>query len=281
MESLQQGSITASEVAYKVGFGSPAYFNTCFHEYFGYPPGEVLKRGREECGENNLGLAEEPEVTESESVPELTKKAEWYISFRQLFIYSSIILVIFIGLVWMTNIAGFKNSITLLFNPIKVSDKSIAILPFISLSSDVENKYFAEGVTRDILSNLIQVSEIKVINSPVRGTEGEMFNLKKTADKLKVRFFLSGSVQKSGEQILVMAQLTDTAKNQIIWSDKYTKKPIGYFLHSERNSQTGSNKFANHYYRKRKGAVRKGSNPKYGGSCLVCDWALFTGQERL
>jgi AraC-like DNA-binding protein len=40
---LQNEELTASEVAYKVGFSSPAYFNTCFHEFFGYPPGKVSK----------------------------------------------------------------------------------------------------------------------------------------------------------------------------------------------------------------------------------------------
>lgn len=43
MEMLQQGLGTASVIAYKVGFGSPAYFTKCFHEYYGYPPGEVKK----------------------------------------------------------------------------------------------------------------------------------------------------------------------------------------------------------------------------------------------
>jgi uncharacterized protein (TIGR02145 family) len=41
MEMLQNEEVTASEVAYKVGFSSPTYFNTCFHEFFGYPPGKV------------------------------------------------------------------------------------------------------------------------------------------------------------------------------------------------------------------------------------------------
>jgi AraC-like DNA-binding protein len=41
MEMLQNETFTVSEVAYKVGFGSPAYFNKCFREYFGYTPGEV------------------------------------------------------------------------------------------------------------------------------------------------------------------------------------------------------------------------------------------------
>jgi len=43
-EILEQEDITAAEVAYKTGFGSPAYFSRCFHEYFGYPPGEAKSR---------------------------------------------------------------------------------------------------------------------------------------------------------------------------------------------------------------------------------------------
>ena len=224
MEMLRQGSTTASEVAYQVGFGSPAYFNTCFHEYFGYPPGEVLKSGKQESGEIDLWLAEEPEVKESEPVPQHTKKSEWSISVRQVFIYSSIIILVFIGMVWMSNLAALKTPITLPLNRINNSDKSIAVLPFISLSSEVENKYFAEGVTRNILYNLIQISEITVINSPAKEFEGNTPDFKKMVGKLNVRFFLSGSVQKSGEQVLVMAQLTDITKNQIIWSEKFSRK---------------------------------------------------------
>ena len=127
-------------------------------------------------------------------------------------------------MVWMSNLAVLKTPITLPLNRINNSDKSIAVLPFISLSSEVENKYFAEGVTRNILYNLIQISEITVINSPAKEFEGNTPDFKKMVGKLNVRFFLSGSVQKSGEQVLVMAQLTDITKNQIIWSEKFSRK---------------------------------------------------------
>ena len=43
LEMLQNEKVTASEVAYKVGFSSPAYFNTRFHEYYGYTPGEIKR----------------------------------------------------------------------------------------------------------------------------------------------------------------------------------------------------------------------------------------------
>lgn len=44
MEMLSKTDDSASEIAYKVGFSSPTYFNHCFHEHFGFPPGEVKKR---------------------------------------------------------------------------------------------------------------------------------------------------------------------------------------------------------------------------------------------
>ena len=45
IEMLRHNVATASEVSFMVGFSSPAYFNKCFHDYYGYPPGEVKKMG--------------------------------------------------------------------------------------------------------------------------------------------------------------------------------------------------------------------------------------------
>jgi len=54
MEMLQNEVGTASEIAYKVGFGSPTYFTKSFHDHFGFPPGEVKKRQRSSQGESPL-----------------------------------------------------------------------------------------------------------------------------------------------------------------------------------------------------------------------------------
>ena len=43
MELLRQNAGTVSEIAYMVGFGNPYYFNRCFHQFFGFPPGKVKK----------------------------------------------------------------------------------------------------------------------------------------------------------------------------------------------------------------------------------------------
>jgi transcriptional regulator GlxA family with amidase domain len=47
MEMLQNNIGTVSEVAFMTGFGSPAYFSKCFHEFFGYPPGKVKREDSE------------------------------------------------------------------------------------------------------------------------------------------------------------------------------------------------------------------------------------------
>ncbi|HEX6889070.1 MAG TPA: AraC family transcriptional regulator, partial [Chryseolinea sp.] len=51
MELLKAGDLTAAEVSERIGFGSPTYFNKCFNEYYGFPPGEVKNRITESTGE--------------------------------------------------------------------------------------------------------------------------------------------------------------------------------------------------------------------------------------
>ena len=148
MELLQQESITASEVSYKVGFGSPAYFNTCFHEYFGYPPGEVLKNGRQELAYNDHLIPDVPVGTEVIPVLKDTTESVSKVPVRKVVKYGSITLMSLFGLACLWILFGNKNLKSSLFAPVKSTDKSIAVLPFKSLSSDVENQYFAEEIGR-------------------------------------------------------------------------------------------------------------------------------------
>ena len=54
MEMLKKNVATASEIAYRVGFSSPTYFNTSFHNYYGYPPGEVKFKSPESPPKKSL-----------------------------------------------------------------------------------------------------------------------------------------------------------------------------------------------------------------------------------
>ena len=91
LEMLENEDITASEVAYKTGFSSPTYFNTCFHTFFGFPPGEVKKRMLDSTDNE---FYQEPQETVS-TQDKATWKYKWTWK-KKSAIYLSIFLIIVI-----------------------------------------------------------------------------------------------------------------------------------------------------------------------------------------
>ena len=88
MKMLQDNVATASEIAYRVGFKSPTYFNTCFREYYGYPPGEVKFRNpkviENDDVSENLELIDDSQVIKEAPSPKkylLTKRMVWVNTF--------------------------------------------------------------------------------------------------------------------------------------------------------------------------------------------------------
>src|SRR5438045_147857 len=83
----------------------------------------------------------------------------------------------------------------------EVSSKSIAVLPFVNMSSDRENEYFVDGLTEEILNRLAQISALRV---PGRTSsfvfKGKNVDLRQIGTELGVAHVLEGSVRKSGEQ---------------------------------------------------------------------------------
>ena len=106
-----------------------------------------------------------------------------------------------------------------------VSDsKSIAVLPFENLSGDKDNEYFASGMQDMILTKLAAISDLKVISR----TSTEKYashpdNLKTIAQQLGVATILEGSVQKSGNSVLINVQLIDAASDHHLWADAYPR----------------------------------------------------------
>src|SRR5436190_10939608 len=89
--------------------------------------------------------------------------------------------------------------------------KSIAVLPFENLSSDKENAYFTDGVQDQVLTNLAQIADLKVISrtSVMQYKSGVARNLREIGQQLGVAHLLEGSVQRAGNKIRVSAQLID------------------------------------------------------------------------
>jgi len=103
-------------------------------------------------------------------------------------------------------------------------EKSIAVLPFTNMSGDKENEYFSDGITEEITTQLSKISELKVI---ARTSAALFKNSKKSvnqiAQELGVASILEGSVQKSGNEVRITAQLIDANTQEHIWADKYDR----------------------------------------------------------
>ena len=105
-----------------------------------------------------------------------------------------------------------------------IPTKSIAVLPFENLSSDKDNKYFADGMQDLILTKLASIGDLAVISrtSTMKyGSHPE--DLTTVGKQLGVGTILEGSVQKVGDQVLVNVQLIDTRNDHHIWADSYTR----------------------------------------------------------
>src|SRR6266516_2871959 len=109
--------------------------------------------------------------------------------------------------------------------PVAITEKSIAVLPFENLSSDKQNEYFADGVQDQILTDLSQIADLKVISrtSVMPYKSGIARNLRKIAEELGVAHVVEGSVQRAANKIRVNAQLIDARNDAHLWAQTYDR----------------------------------------------------------
>ena len=108
--------------------------------------------------------------------------------------------------------------------------KSIAVLPFVNMSGDAKNDYFSDGITEEILNALAQVPNLKVAaRTSAFAFKGKEEDLRKVGEVLDVATVLEGSVQKSGDEVRITAQLIDTRTGYHLWSEKYDRKLTSIF----------------------------------------------------
>jgi adenylate cyclase len=99
---------------------------------------------------------------------------------------------------------------------------SIVVLPFVNLSNDPEQEYFADGITDDLTTDLSRISGSFVIARNTAFTyKNKPVNVKEIGRELAVRFILEGSVRRTADQIRVNVQLIDAESGAHLWADRF------------------------------------------------------------
>ena len=109
--------------------------------------------------------------------------------------------------------------------------KSIAVLPFASLSDDKNDAYFADGVQDQILTNLAKVSDLKVIShtSVRQYGPGAERNMREIGRQLGVAYIMEGSVQRARDRLRINATLIDARTDAHIWAETYDRTAADLF----------------------------------------------------
>jgi TolB-like protein/class 3 adenylate cyclase len=106
-----------------------------------------------------------------------------------------------------------------------IGDKSIAVLPFVSMSEDNANEYFSDGISEELLNLLSKVPQLQVAaRTSSFSFKGKQIEIPEIARKLHVANVLEGSVRKSGDQVRIAAQLVRAADGYHLWSETYDRK---------------------------------------------------------
>src|SRR5712671_1421155 len=107
---------------------------------------------------------------------------------------------------------------------------SVAVLPFINLSPDPENDYFADGITDDVIAHLSKISALKVISrTSMMQFKQRRHTVKEIGATLGATTLLDGSVRHAGDRVRIVAKLIDVQTDQHLWADTYDRQLTDIF----------------------------------------------------
>jgi TolB-like protein len=108
--------------------------------------------------------------------------------------------------------------------PTQTDKRSIAVLPFVNMSSDPENEYFADGMSEELLNILAGIDGLKVASrTSAFSFKGKDTPIPEIARQLDVRHVLEGSVRKQGNQVRITAQLIEAGTDAHLWTETYQR----------------------------------------------------------
>ena len=200
MALLQSSASNVSEVSHQVGFNSTSYFIKCFREYYGYPPGEAGKRSASES-----------------PAPVKKKNPKRLLAFSAL---AALVIFSIAAYVFYTNKPAEEKTL----------ERSIVVLPFKNESNDSTNVYLINGLMESTLSNLQKIEDLRVLSR----TSSEKYrstamSIPEMAKELDANYFIEGSGQKIGDQILLNIQLIEGPTDKHIWAKQYRRQAKDIF----------------------------------------------------
>lgn len=108
--------------------------------------------------------------------------------------------------------------------------RSVAVLPFLNLSADPENEYFADGITEDVIANLSKIRVLKVLSrTSVMPFKKRELSLREIGTRLDAATVLEGSVRRAGDRVRIVAQLIDAETDQHLWAETYDRQLTDIF----------------------------------------------------
>src|SRR5215471_12006747 len=125
---------------------------------------------------------------------------------------------------WSARHAGLVSAGSVATQPFSAPRLSIVVLPFANLSNDPEQEYFADGITDDLTTDVARIQGSLVIARNTAFTyKGKPVDAKRIGRELGVRYVLEGSVQRSGNQVRINAQLIDAETGAHLWAERFDR----------------------------------------------------------
>ena len=159
------------------------------------------------------GIKREKEVDRSTSItPQTGKKLD-----------RVIIAVLAVALAWFAwDKFGGPTETTPVATTASISDKSVAVLPFVAMSRGPDDEFFADGMTEEILNSLAQLPELLVTaRTSAFSFKGQDIPIQQIAEALGVQHVVEGSVRRSGDRLRVTAQLIRANDGFHLWSETF------------------------------------------------------------
>ncbi len=212
MKLLQNDAATAAEIAYRVGFNSTSYFHKCFHEHYGYSPGDIKKGNLSDNITNDINHSPEKEAA---AQPANARKQKNFLIKK---LVPALLVVVF---ALMAGYFIFTRQSDLKVFP----QKSIAVLPLDNLTGEKGQEYQAAGLHEALIGELGKIAALRVISktSVMHFPEKNML-IQEIAEELNVDAIVEGSVFVTDDSLHIRIQLIEPFPvERHLWSQDYRR----------------------------------------------------------